>query len=98
MIKLEFLKSCADDLVTHSKKEFLGEVLEWIEFALQFYPDTTEIDLQKTVEGAYKAIEGYAKKNNKQCLTPKAATTIIIEYLGINKQSATQPVNLDDFM
>jgi len=97
MNKIEFLKTCVDDLVTHDKREFLGEVLEWVEFSLQFYPDTIEIDSTKTVEGAWKAIEKFAKDNNKRVLTPKAATKVILDYLGV-KQAATQTISLDDFM
>jgi len=97
MNKTEFLKNCADDLATHERKEFFGEVLEWVEFALQFYPITVQIDSQKTIEGAYKAIEKFARDNHKQVLTPKTATQIIVDYLNI-KQPATRLIALEDFL
>ena len=97
MKKQEFLKCQADDLVTHENKELLSDVLEWVEFALQFYPDTIEIDSKKTVEGVFAAIKGYATENKKQVISPKVATKIVLDYLEI-KQPSTVAVSLDDFM
>ena len=97
MKKNEYLQMMRQDLETHSNKELLSDVLEWIEFSLQFFPDSTEIDSKKTVEGAYKKIELFARGNRKQVITPAAATKIIIDYLEV-KQPATQQINLGDFL
>jgi len=97
MRKNEFLQMMRQDLETHQNKELLSDVLEWVEFTLQFFPESTEIDSKKTVEAAYKAIESFARTNRKQVITPKAATKIIIDYLEV-KQPATRQVNLEDFL
>lgn len=101
----EFLTMMKQDITTLSsdKKKLYSAVLEVVKYVLDRATSDTEIAADKTVEGAYKAMETYAKKNAVGgcfCMTDEAPK-IVAEYLGVKYSdcaATSDTVDLLDFI
>lgn len=105
MKKDEFITMMTQDITTLSsdKKKLYGAVLEVVKHVLDRVSADTEIEPDKTVENAYKAMETYAKKNAVGgcfCMTDEAPG-IVAEYLGVkytDGAATADAVDLLDFI
>lgn len=111
MRKNEFLEMMWQDIETESedKKALYADVIDCMDIALSQTADAFDIPSDKTVKGAFDAIEkaARAKKNgNVACVGPFEAASVIAEYLGTKYERASSrlsakpqaKVNLDDYI
>lgn len=108
MRKDEFLRMMVQDNATEpdkNKKALYADVIECMDIALSQSPADTEIAEDKTVEGAYKTVEEFARKNNRRAVGPFESAELIANYLGVKYERATkkyaakpQTIDLDDLL
>lgn len=102
MLKQDFLIMMEQDLETKNDPQ-LNAVLDCFKEILKNYPESTDINPNKTVEGCFKEMREFAKKNQKNgCyyFTPKESEEFIKKYLELKNESAgiSGRINLADFM
>lgn len=104
MKKDEFLTMMTQDIATESgtNKKLYGAVLDVMKYVLDRAHGGIDIAPNKTVEGAYKAMETYARKNTVAgcCVITDEAPEIVAEYLGVKYSdgAVSDSVDLLDFI
>lgn len=108
MRKDEFLKMMVQDNTTEpdiNKQALYADVIECMDIALSQSPADTDIADDKTVDGAYKVVEEFARKNKRNAVGPFESAELIACYLGVKYERATKKyakqqttINLDDLL